>query len=105
MVEDSLTEMISVDPLDRRTEQRLSANERVVATLLVPGFSTHARIVDLSGGGLGMITDEPLPVGSLIKIEGSDRLLSAEVVHCRPREDDSAKYTAGLRIAHLWYRR
>lgn len=104
MMEELLTERISLDPLDRRTGDRCSVNEKVVATILVPGFSTHASIVNLSGGGLGLLSDQPLPVGSLIRIEGHDRLLSAEVVHCGPHKDGTARYAAGLQIAHLWYR-
>jgi hypothetical protein len=51
----------------------------------------HARVTNLSGGGLGLLLSEPLPAGTALKVElegrHGPRLLGARVVYVTEQED------------------
>jgi len=53
-------------PGARRAHMRVS--EAIGTALLVDGREVDAAIVDISVGGVGLVTDERLPAGTVLKV-------------------------------------
>lgn len=73
--------------MDRRSQLRIAADQKVVVTLLGRQRRTmHGRIVDISGKGLRLLIPERGMPGDPLKIVLEDALLLGEICYCR-RED------------------
>ncbi len=48
----------------------------------VPGIPLTGRALNLSGRGLSLILQQPLPVGAAVRIDQRDRLLLGEIAYC-----------------------
>jgi len=84
---------------DRRSEPRTAANEEV--SLKIRGWAglpnpMPARIVNVSGHGVGLHTPQPVECGAQVEIEASRGIILGEVCRCQP---ESAGYSLGVRIA------
>lgn len=86
--------------MDRRAEPRLRVDCPVTLRVLGEdyGAAVPARIVDISGRGLGVELRSPIPAGTLVQVECADDLLLGEVVYGRPGPD--GLHTLGLKIEH-----
>jgi PilZ domain len=87
--------------MDSRSQPRLEANEPVHVTVLGACDTKFlGRITHSSSRGIGILADQPAPLGSAVKVEWGHILLLGEVCHCRPEGDG---YTIGLELEHALY--
>jgi hypothetical protein len=87
--------------MDSRQEPRLEIDQEISLTLLgAAETAIPARIVNVSGKGIGLESSRPLPPGSALKIELADTLLLGEVVYCRER---GARYQVGIALEQALY--
>ena len=97
------TEMVANLPVplkqqpDRRLSPRRQLSQSAVVSLLGTSRLLHGEVRDLSEGGTQLWLDEPLSVGSLVKIEYADKLLQGEVAYCRQEQDG---WLLGIRVEH-----
>jgi len=82
--------------MERRREPRIACYQRAALTLLSGKRRTilcHA--IDLSGQGMRIVLDEPLPVDTLISIEIGDWMALGEVRYSRR---EYSHYAVGLEL-------
>jgi hypothetical protein len=84
---------------ERRRERRVQTREAALVTLLGPpgGPPIHGTLTDLSGSGLKFLSGRPLPCGTLVRIEGPNRLMLGEVLRSEPEGDS---FSVGVRVRH-----
>jgi hypothetical protein len=84
---------------ERRREHRVQTKEAVLVTLLGPlgGPPIEGTVTDLSGSGLQVVSSRPLPCGTLVKVEGPNRLMLGEVLRSEPVGDS---FTIGIKLKH-----
>jgi len=92
--------------------RRLYETHWMTMSSVTKGFSSFlvARLIDLSPGGLGVYTLEPVEVGHEYAVAGEvqvdGRWLEmwghAHVVHCRPSKEDM--YRVGLKATGIHWR-
>ncbi len=84
--------------MERRKKARFPSDTPVTVTVLdgekQPAIS--GRVVDMSGCGLRLSVPQPIPVGSPVKVEGTDMLLLGEACRSQPSQDG---YDVALEIA------
>jgi hypothetical protein len=84
--------------VDRRSEQRLTADQLAQVTLLGASDSRFlARILDLSGRGMRLLVDRALSPGSLVKVEAEDVLILGEVCYSLA---SNPGFEVGLELQH-----
>jgi hypothetical protein len=85
--------------VDRRGEQRFTANMPVLVTVLgaVKQPAIEGRFEDMSGSGLSFRVPLPIPCGALVKVEGNDTVLLGEVCRSQPAQDG---YEVALEVSH-----
>jgi hypothetical protein len=82
--------------MERRTEPRIEVNQVVKVTRLGDEQSTGSgTVISISGGGIGVIVDHPLPVGEPVQVELPDILVLGDVRHCT---QDGQQYRAGIEL-------
>jgi hypothetical protein len=85
--------------MERRREPRFGVNQKVsIAILGKSDRTTDASVTNASGGGLGLLTDAPIDLGSAVKVRTEDSLLLGEVVFCRKAGD---RYEIGLQLDQI----
>jgi hypothetical protein len=83
--------------LDLRRETRFPSDSAVkVIACGEQKVAVSGRIVNASENGLGLILEAPTPVGSKVRIEVDDTVLSGEIVRCHTQ---GGGYATGLRLA------
>ncbi len=84
--------------MDRRYEPRFPANRPVRVRVLsgAEGFLA-ATLCEVSGSGLRLLTDRPLPVGGTVEIEDGDLTWLGEVCYCNAQRDG---FASGIRVEH-----
>jgi hypothetical protein len=89
-----------VEPLERRKEPRIEIHQDVMITLLgepdSPPFPVVA--VDMSGSGMRILSERPVPYQAAVKVEVGDLLLLGEVI--RVQSSDRGNMVA-LKFWHL----
>src|SRR3954451_24910528 len=70
-------------PIERRTDERLSAMLRVAKLTDVSGAEQLVRVKNLSAGGLAAIAGNPPEIGQHVEIEVSSQKIPASVVWLR----------------------
>ena len=84
--------------MDRRREQRIPTDQPAIVTVFgPPDVRVTARILDLSGRGLRVQADRPLPPGAAVKVEAEDVLFLGEVCYSIPANPG---FEAGLTLEH-----
>ena len=58
------------------------------------------RIVEVSGSGMRVFTDQRLAVGETVKVECKDTLWLGEVLYC---EQVTEGYATGMKLEHALY--
>ena len=82
--------------MERRREARIRADKPVELTVLGnEEASGPAQVTEFSGHGLQVVLHRPIPVNSVIKVEGEDWLMLGEVCYCR---QEGIHFVAGLKI-------
>jgi hypothetical protein len=95
-------EPVSIDrELDQRQDQRQVERRQISHPAIVsvvgrPSQDLHGMIRNVSEGGTQIRLDEPLPPGTLVRIEYDDNLLLGEVVYCQREQS----WLAGVRVEH-----
>ena len=83
---------------DRRQTPRHPSRQSAVVSVLGTGQFLHGEVRNFSEGGTQIWLDEPLPVGSLVKIESAEGLLLGDVVYCR---QEQAGWLLGIHVAQV----
>ena len=81
-----------------RQELRIAAYQPVELILLgedVPVIAAHAT--QFSGSGLRLVLKQPVPAGTLVKVQGGDWLMLGEVCYCRK---ERLNFVVGLQLEH-----
>ena len=87
--------------MDSRSQPRLETDEPVHVTVLGECDTRFlGRITNTSSRGIGLVADQPAPLGSAVKVEWGHTLLLGEVCHCRPEGDG---YAISLELEHALY--
>lgn len=60
---------ISIEYVELRTEPRTGTQSPVTYSMAPVGEVRSATLVDLTGGGAGLLLDHPIPPGRLLDIE------------------------------------
>lgn len=82
---------------DRRSEPRFTVNQPVTISIVSedPGRkNSHARLVDVSKSGIGVTSDCPFDVGSLVEVCAEGSVLYGEVRNCSKVR--SGQYRLGI---------
>jgi hypothetical protein len=85
--------------VERRHEPRAESNSRVEITILGEhciGFP--ARLLNQSGQGLSLSTDQPIPLNAPVRIDLEDSILLGEVCYCSMED---GRYITGIKLQHL----
>lgn len=88
----------TVERRDGRREVRISCQPAAVQVCL--GGSEQAvaaLVVEVSTSGLQLLADEPVPVGSPVRIDMGDLIVQGEIRHCE-RRLDKRSYTVGVKM-------
>lgn len=82
---------------EKRRYPRLTTDEPAVIQLLAPFVPDHwdVRIVDVSKGGVRILTPRPLIAESLIRVQMKFSIACGDVRHCSPAANG---YHAGIRL-------
>ena len=59
------------------------------------GTRMRAEIHDVSRSGLRLVMDQPIPVGTAVKVQFTGMIASGEIRFCKPRGEG---FEAGMRI-------
>ncbi|HLH38031.1 MAG TPA: PilZ domain-containing protein [Bryobacteraceae bacterium] len=83
---------------DRRREPRVRVDMAATVTILDATKNLiTARVADISGSGLLLVTSRPIPVDSPVRIEAQDILLLGEVCRC---QDDGGQWRVAVQVRH-----
>ena len=92
---------VDTSSMDRRREPRFETSKPVRVTLLGDDeVSLEGRMVEISGCGMRLMLEEPLPVSAAVRVDYNDTLLLGEVCHAT-RQGES--YTVGLALDQVLY--
>ena len=82
--------------MERRSEVRVSANQKVSLTMLGEnGREMDGDAIELSGCGMRIRIPEPARTGEAVKIYLQDALLLGEICYCWP---DGAWFVIGVEV-------
>jgi PilZ domain len=86
--------------VEQRRECRFKPNQIATVRVLAlrPGPILQASVLDISGSGLRLRIDLPLPCGAPIEIEWDHVLAHGKVCRCEPGQDS---YELGVQIAMI----
>ena len=89
--------------IDQRTEPRLALPANNTATMsvldgLAIGAPIEVGIVNFSGRGLRLSTNQPYAAGTLVRIDLNRTMMLGEVCYSEPSGDGS--FAIGLRLEH-----
>lgn len=83
-------------PMKERREPRFEIDQSIWITVFgEPDIQLPARIVNVSGRGIGLAMDGPVAAGSALKLEWEDTLLLGEVIYCR---QDRESFYLGIEL-------
>jgi hypothetical protein len=88
--------------MDSRQEPRFEADQEVAVTLLGDVETVFsAKVINFSGRGMCLLSNQAIPSGSALKIELPDTMLLGEVIYSRPQ---GGGHQAGIELEHALYR-
>ena len=89
--------MVVSSKIEQRRESRFKPNQMATVRVLAfrPGPVLQASVLDISGSGLRLRIDLPLPCGAPIEIEWDHLLAHGKVCRCEPEQDS---YNLGVQI-------
>lgn len=85
--------------MERRRDRRFDAETQLQMAVLRMDGEEHvpARLRNLSGRGMSLLLEGPVPVGTAVRVEIGDRLLLGEICHVR---EEANGFLTGLRLQH-----
>jgi len=84
--------------MERRSEPRVAAKERVIVTELAPGREPHdGLIVEISGTSLTLKLVGAIACGAPVQVETTNMLMLGEVVRC---DKAGEEFRLGLALRH-----
>jgi hypothetical protein len=82
--------------MGKRRRARFKTDLTVQITCLdLPGYTSKARLADLSAHGLGLILNEKLQVGATVKVEWGNLAFIGKSIYCNPHGQE---FLIGLRV-------
>ena len=87
--------------MDSRRERRFETDQPATVTCLRTGSQLTGRIVEVSGGGMRVLTPLRLPADDTVKVECNDTLWLGEVSYSEQVPEGG--YATGLRLEHALY--
>ena len=97
--------------MERRSKIRFDINQPLSARLIGNGVTTQDQIINgtlenISGSGLRILSDAPLPAGAAIQIDLPDSMILAEVRYSEPAKPhplrpDEKCYAIGLSMQEV----
>jgi PilZ domain len=86
--------------VERRSEPRFEAQRSLALTVLAEGGeSLPALAVEISGSGMRLLVNRPVPVGAAVKVEPDDSMMLGEVCYCEP--DSAGGYYVGVKLLQV----
>ena len=84
--------------MEQRREHRFEPKQSVTLRVLGmrPGPVMPASVCDISGSGMRLRTQLPVPCGTSVEIEANEMLALGSVCRCEP---DDGSYTLGIQIS------
>lgn len=84
--------------MERRNEPRLKIKQPVTLTVLggAASYEIRASVADMSGSGLHLRAQNPVPCGTVVKLESQNALMFGEI--CRCDAEDGA-YSIGIQLS------
>jgi hypothetical protein len=84
--------------VEQRREYRFKPNQQVTLRVLGmrPGPIMSASVCDISGSGMRLRTQLPVPCGTRIEIEAQETLALGSVCRCEP---DNGSFSIGVEIS------
>ena len=82
----------------RQTHRHQLSQSAIVSVLGTAGQVLQGEIRNVSKGGTQLHLDQPLAIGSLLRIEYDNNLLLGEVIYCR---QEQTIWVVGIRIEHV----
>jgi hypothetical protein len=74
--------------MQQRRDERIQADQTVEITVFgPPDIRLPARIINVSGRGIGLEIEGPIAIGSALKIVLEDAILLGEVIYCRSQNE------------------
>lgn len=85
--------------MERRQETRAETDSRVEITILGEHcVAFPARLLNRSGQGLSLATDQLIPLDAPVRIDLEDSILLGEVCHCAT---ENGRYITGIKLQHV----
>jgi len=82
----------------RLTERHPLSQYATVSLVGTAGQVLQGEIRNISKGGTQLHLDQPLAIGSLLKVEYDNNLILGEVIYCLPAQ---TLWVLGIRIEHV----
>jgi hypothetical protein len=75
--------------VERRREDRFKPNQAAIVRVLGlnPGPVIHASVLDLSGSGMRLRSNLPVPCGTSVEVEANHAVAHGAVSRCEPVQD------------------
>lgn len=87
--------------MDRRQEPRFETDQPAMVTLLGEGRFTRPGVIkNVSGRGMRVELDAPLPLNAAVRVDARDMMLLGEVCYCEP---DGQAYALGIMLEQVLY--
>jgi hypothetical protein len=84
--------------MEKREEARIPFDQSVELTVLSDEpVSMHARISNLSGRGMRVVVDDPIPLDTAVRIDMDNSLILGEVCYCERIE---GHWAVGVEMEH-----
>jgi len=64
-----------------------------------PGPVVSVRVLDLSGSGMRLRSNLPVPCGMSVNVESNNLVARGEVCRCEPERDS---YTLGIQVFNIY---
>ncbi len=94
----------AIKAIPTKEEVRLKTS-LILGEIDASGFKLEFQVVDVSRGGIGIVTKLPLVKGAVVSVAIHEHIAelqcTAEVRYCRPIEGDEGAFRAGLRLNEL----
>jgi len=86
--------------VERRREDRFKPDQVAIIKVLgvPPGPVLHATVIDLSGSGMRLQSNLPVPCGASVEVEAIHAVAHGRVARCEPAEDS---YELGIQVSTI----
>jgi hypothetical protein len=84
--------------IDHRRESRFKPNGTATVKILgpIPGPTLEVAMLDVSGSGMRLRSQCPVPCGTPVEIRANDTIAHGSVCRCEPQAD---RYELGIQVS------